>query len=135
MSWFRTSAKPIRRQGRKFTPLVECLENRIAPAGILLGLGGGGLGGGGLGGGGFGSTTDTYVNNAGGLWSESANWSLSAPPTSGQDAVVSIGQNGAINHNAGFDTVHTLTSDGSLTISGGTVFVTADINGIANASG
>jgi hypothetical protein len=80
-------------------------------------------------------TTDVFTNALGGAWSEGSNWSLGAPPTSTQMAVVSIGSNGAVTLPSGTVTVAGLTSDGSLLISGGSLSVTGNVSGTVNAAG
>src|SRR6266851_3581588 len=76
-------------------------------------------------------TTDIFTNPLGGSWVTGSNWSLGAPPTATQDAVVSpTGIGAVVTHTSGLDTIHSLTSNGSLLISGGSgVTVTGDLSG------
>jgi hypothetical protein len=99
---FRTSkkvGKPSRRASRRVFPQLQCLEDRIAPS------------------------VDVFTNPQGGDWSVGSNWSLGAPPTSAQDATVTPGSSVVVTHSTGSDTVQTLTSDGSLTVTGGSLSV------------
>ena len=80
-------------------------------------------------------TTDIFTNALGGAWSLGSNWSLGAPPTATQDATVAPGASVTVTHDAGSDTVHSLASDGSLNVSGGSLSITGDLSGTVNVSG
>ncbi len=59
------------------------------------------------------SCDDSWTNAAGGAWETGSNWSTNAPPTSSQNACVTIALSGPV-------TVDASTSVGSLTLSGST---------------
>jgi uncharacterized membrane protein YgdD (TMEM256/DUF423 family) len=67
--------------------------------------------------------TDTWLTAAGGAWSDGTNWSLSHPPTSADDAVINL-SGAVVTHASGNDTVHNLTLNGSLFLTGGSLAVT-----------
>src|SRR5262249_42557833 len=99
------------RRPRRAVPRLEYLEDRI-----LL-------------------TTDFFINPLGGAWPDGGNWSLGAPPAASQDATVTPGAGVAVTHSSGTDTVHSLTSDGSLLVSGGSLAVTGDLGGVVRVAG
>jgi hypothetical protein len=70
--------------------------------------------------------TDTWINPAGGSWTDVSNWDLGRIPNSGDDAVITGLNSGAVvTHAAGTDTVRGLTLNGTLFLTGGSLAVTA----------
>jgi hypothetical protein len=96
----RSRERESNRASRRISPSrlsLESLEARISPV------------------------TDVSTNPLGGVWAVGSNWSLNAPPTSAQGAAVAPVSGVTVSHASGIDTVHSLTSDGSLVISGGSL--------------
>jgi uncharacterized membrane protein YgdD (TMEM256/DUF423 family) len=88
---------------------VQTLETRLAPA------------------------TDTWINPAGGSWATGSNWDLGHAPAPGDDAVITGLDGGAlVTHLAGTDTIHGLTQNGGLSLTGGSLTVTG--TGTVNAT-
>src|SRR5438874_225173 len=104
-SWLRRRPKsrshPILRKPQRLRLCLERLEDRTLLA------------------------TDLWINSLGGAWATGSNWSLGAPPRSGDDAVIPAYAAGiAIQHASGNDTVHNLTASANLNLSGGSLTVT-----------
>src|SRR5438445_13017753 len=68
-----------------------------------------------------------WINPAGGDWATAANWSTGALPGVGDDVVIDVPKNITVTHSSGTDTVHSLTSQKILLLSGGSL-------GLATAS-
>ncbi len=107
MHWLPTSfsrkAAP-RRRPAFCGPRLETLEARVLPA------------------------TVNWINPAGGDWDTPGDWSTGVLPGAGDDVVIDLpGQNTfAVTHSANVaDTVHSLTSDDGLIVSGGSLSVAA----------
>src|SRR6478736_2236593 len=71
----------------------------------------------------------SWINPAGGSWNVAANWSGGTVPTASDDVTIDLPGALTITHSSGTDTVHSLTSQESLTLSGGTLTVTGTVQG------
>jgi hypothetical protein len=109
-------SRPIRRSNSAdnslvrlsaFRPGLERLEDRVQPS------------------------TVTWVNPAGGDWSNAANWQeqgtgINRVPGAGDDAVIDLGANNfTVTHSANADSIHSLTSKVRLELSGGSLSLAA----------
>ena len=73
--------------------------------------------------------TVTWVGAAGGAWNVGSNWSGGNLPGASDDVVIDIAGANPITHSGGSDTIHSLTSQETLVLSGGTLKVTGTIQG------
>ena len=73
--------------------------------------------------------TISWINAIGGSWNNAANWSGGALPGPSDDVVIDIAGVNTITHSSGIDTIHSLTSQEILALSGGTLKVTRAVQG------
>src|SRR5689334_16539364 len=71
----------------------------------------------------------SWINASGGSWNVTANWSGNAVPRASDDVTIDLPGTVTITHSAGSDTIHSLTSQESLSLSGGTLTVTGTVQG------
>jgi hypothetical protein len=69
------------------------------------------------------------INPAGGSWRVGANWSGGIVPGANDDVTIDLPGSLTITHSTGTDTIKSLTSQESLTLSGGTLTVTGTVQG------
>src|SRR5256885_6499516 len=70
-------------------------------------------------------STVSWVNASGGSWSTKENWSGGVVPGQNDDVVIDLPGAITITHSTGIDTIRSLTSQELVTLSGGTLHVTA----------
>src|SRR5262245_10561221 len=81
---------------------VLTLEDRLAPA------------------------VDTGISSAGGSWPTGGNWDLGHAPAPGDDAVIAgLSGSAVVTHSSGTDTIHGLTLNSPLSLTGGSLAVTS----------
>ena len=115
-SWFRggrfvsttSQAKRPGQSGRKTTrcakPLLETLEDRLAPAAFI------------------------WNNKSGGDWETQSNWTPNGLPGANDDVTITGLNSGAsVTHSTGTDSVHNVTLGTNLTLSGGSLTVDGNV--------
>jgi hypothetical protein len=83
-------------------PRLEALEDRTLPATVL------------------------WANPNGGDWATASNWSTGRLPGVSDDVVIDVPGNVSVTHAAGADAIHSLTSQKTIVLSGGTLSLSGD---------
>jgi predicted nucleotidyltransferase len=70
--------------------------------------------------------TVEWIGSSYGFWDDPANWSSGVLPGPGDEVVIDVTPGGLIDHRSGATTIRSLTANGNLQLSGGTLELTAD---------
>ncbi|MCM8622351.1 MAG: Ig-like domain-containing protein, partial [Candidatus Accumulibacter sp.] len=81
--------------------------------------------------------TVEWIGSSSGFWDDPENWSSGVLPGPGDEVVIDVAPGGRIDHRAGATTIRSLTSNGNLQLSGGTLELTGDssIRGVFTLTG